>query len=416
MAPLHGRPPRPRSARHRQRGAMTLVLLALVGLAATTVVAYSLDTDSLRSEQQRRTDQALAMAREALIGYALKDDNLPGGLPCPDTNNDGVAEGGCGVGGTTTLGRVPWRTLGLPDLRDGSGERLWYALSPRFRNNPGYADAINADALGGLRIESWVGGSGFSLSADLAAIVFAPGAPVATQVRDPATVGVADRYLERPNAVAGSVFRSEATRANFNDRLLGISSAELIRAAELRLHAEVTRALAAFYQAFLWLPAPADFANTGTTGCLGTAALEPGPTTAPTRCLPAAGVSAGRLPANLFAQRFVDQTPDQRVRTSAWSGSVMSGQAGTPNWFQREGWREQVVYLVDPACVAGNCATGGNVAGVTPFGVPVGGQRFVVLLSGPPGAGQARATPADKADIANYLEGPALAAFHAHAQ
>jgi type II secretory pathway pseudopilin PulG len=416
MAPLPGRPSRPRSARRYQRGAMTLVLFGLFGLAAATVVVYSLHADSLRSEQQRRTDQALALARQALIGYALKDDNLPGGLPCPDTDNDGVAQGSCGPGGTTSLGRLPWRTLGLPDLRDGSGERLWYALAPRFRNNPTYADAINADAAGGLRIESWVGGSAYSSSADLAAILFAPGAPVAAQIRDPATTGVADRYLEGPNAIAGSVFRSEASSASFNDRLLGIASAELIRAVELRLHAEVTRALEAFYQAFLWLPAPADFANTGATGCLGTAALEPDPTTTPTRCLPAAGVFAGRLPANLYAQSYANQTPEQRVRTSAWSASVLSGRAGTPNWFQREGWREQVVYLVDPDCVAGNCASGGEVAGVTPFGVPINGQRFVVLLSGPPGAGQVRATPTDKANIANYLEGPALAAFHAHAQ
>jgi hypothetical protein len=24
------------------------------------------------------------------------------------------------------MGRLPWKTLRLPDLRDGHGERLWY--------------------------------------------------------------------------------------------------------------------------------------------------------------------------------------------------------------------------------------------------------------------------------------------------
>ena len=38
---------------------------------------------------------------------------------------------------TTQLGsgRLPWKTLAIPDLRDGAGERLWYAVSVRFKRN-----------------------------------------------------------------------------------------------------------------------------------------------------------------------------------------------------------------------------------------------------------------------------------------
>jgi hypothetical protein len=37
------------------------------------------------------------------------------------------------LGQAERLGRLPWKTLGLPDLRDGDGERLWYAVSSATR-------------------------------------------------------------------------------------------------------------------------------------------------------------------------------------------------------------------------------------------------------------------------------------------
>ena len=62
----------------------------------------------------------------------------PGYLPCPDPDDDGWAESTCGslarhLGQAERLGRLPWKTLGLPDLRDGRGERLWYAVSTRYK-------------------------------------------------------------------------------------------------------------------------------------------------------------------------------------------------------------------------------------------------------------------------------------------
>ena len=62
----------------------------------------------------------------------------PGYLPCPDTDGDGWAEATCGSldgasGQASRLGLLPWKTLGLPDLRDGYGERLWYAVSSKYK-------------------------------------------------------------------------------------------------------------------------------------------------------------------------------------------------------------------------------------------------------------------------------------------
>jgi hypothetical protein len=37
------------------------------------------------------------------------------------------------VGQGERLGRLPWKTLGVADLRDGYGERLWYAVSTKYK-------------------------------------------------------------------------------------------------------------------------------------------------------------------------------------------------------------------------------------------------------------------------------------------
>src|SRR5258708_29066232 len=43
-----------------------------------------------------------------------------------------------------SIGRIPWKTLGIDDLRDASGERLWYALAHNFRKLSG-TTVINSD-------------------------------------------------------------------------------------------------------------------------------------------------------------------------------------------------------------------------------------------------------------------------------
>jgi hypothetical protein len=96
------------------------------------------------------------LAREALLGFAATYRNKEhpnadfGYLPCPDLDGDGSSET-CGGQGQTSVGRLPYLTLNLPDLRDGSGECLWYAVSGSFKNNP-KADAVNWDSTGSFRL------------------------------------------------------------------------------------------------------------------------------------------------------------------------------------------------------------------------------------------------------------------------
>ena len=126
----------------RQRGAAFVLAMLLLFAALGVVLAVELAAASTAAQRDRVSDRALAQAREALIAYAtdrpINSSVGPGYLPCPDLDDDGWAESTCGSqsgdsGQSERLGRLPWKTLGLPDLRDGYGERLWYAVSSKYK-------------------------------------------------------------------------------------------------------------------------------------------------------------------------------------------------------------------------------------------------------------------------------------------
>jgi hypothetical protein len=146
-----------------------LILFALIGVSVIISIARGSDPEI---ERDRRTERALAHAKAALIGYAvdvlLSPGNRLGGLPCPDMFDNGSAELACGDAAGSSpesrLGRLPWRTLGLPDLRDGDGERLWYAVSNGFKNNtptscitPNDPGCINSESRGTISVHAPTG-------------------------------------------------------------------------------------------------------------------------------------------------------------------------------------------------------------------------------------------------------------------
>src|SRR6185437_10838889 len=145
----------------------------------------------------------LALAREALIGYAADRDIDaavgPGYLPCPDLDGDGWAESTCGSldgssGQEQRLGRLPWKTLGLPLLRDGDGEALWYAVSTKYKGllncagSRACVDMSPVAALGTITVRDASGhafhdgtlaAAASALQGGAVAVVIAPGAPLA---------------------------------------------------------------------------------------------------------------------------------------------------------------------------------------------------------------------------------------------
>ena len=127
---------------NRQSGAVLLAIAAFFAIALTALFTTALARSATGPRRYAASDTALAAAREALIAYAtarpVNEIVGPGYLPCPDLDDDGWAESTCGsmsgeTGQWQRLGRLPWKTLGLADLRDAFGERLWYAVSSKHK-------------------------------------------------------------------------------------------------------------------------------------------------------------------------------------------------------------------------------------------------------------------------------------------
>jgi type II secretory pathway pseudopilin PulG len=138
-----------------------LLLLLILGVLGASFAVHTLRGQDAARESQ--TSQALARAKQALIGYAVtyRDSHageLSGYLPLPDlgssrNNNLTPAEGNAAANfsgnGTnrSVAGRLPWKTLELAALRDGRGECLWYAVSGAFQNVV-KSTPMNWDSLG----------------------------------------------------------------------------------------------------------------------------------------------------------------------------------------------------------------------------------------------------------------------------
>src|SRR6266568_5468863 len=169
-----------------ERGFALIVILSLAALISAYLIATVLNLTGagLANAREERSMNALRQAKAALIAYAASEQwqlykgqttNQPGGLPCPDTDDDGDSEGLCS-NALSRIGRLPWKSIGAEDLRDASGERLWYAVSSNFRRLSG-TTVINSDTQGLLTV------TGTAPASNVVAIVFAPGPPVLGQDR-----------------------------------------------------------------------------------------------------------------------------------------------------------------------------------------------------------------------------------------
>lgn len=240
--------------RRRQRGVVVLLLLTVLLSAASYLLLRSLNLAEQRARgAQRATAASLAAAERALVGYALRYPEYsgsgsltagPGHLPCPDLRFDagdvpGEADPPCARASSTETGRLPWRTLALPELRDRDGAPLWYAVDDRFRNNP--QSPINPDVLATLRVDACGAGG-----RDVAALILAPGPPLGGQLRGPAAPNqlyAAADWLEGHNASRGDGCFSTLRNAAANDSLRVIDRARLLRRVQARVLADVVAAL-----------------------------------------------------------------------------------------------------------------------------------------------------------------------------
>lgn len=98
-----------------------LIVSLLAGSLATGLSAYH------ARHAEVATDEALAEAQDALLGYVVRK----GFFPCPAKSaSDGAEDRGDG-GCARRVGLLPWTTLGIQGL-DGWSHRLRYALTPAY--------------------------------------------------------------------------------------------------------------------------------------------------------------------------------------------------------------------------------------------------------------------------------------------
>lgn len=230
-----------------------IAILTLAALITAFLIASALNRSGadISNERLDRTTSALRQAKAALIAYAASEQwqnqggvtpFQPGALPCPDRDNDGIAEDHevpqkpCNTS-LKRIGRFPWKTIGADDLRDASGESLWYAVSASFlKNTPLYTNVINSDTLGQLTV------NGAGPANNVVAIVFAPGETIQGQLRSPANLNDPASYLEQFDALTYATFTSTASPSAINnDRLLIITQADLMAAVEPIVAANIQR-------------------------------------------------------------------------------------------------------------------------------------------------------------------------------
>lgn len=260
-----------RATRGAQRGFGLALFLVILVLGTVAVLLSSPNTAALSVARDRVSESALAQAKAALIGRAARDDNRPGSLPCPDTDGDGSAETFAGNDCPAYVGLLPWRTLGLPDLRDGSGERLWYVLSPNFRDHQD-AQPINSDKPGDIETRS---PAGSVAAGSLVALVIAPGRVVGTQARPSADpLQYVEFQSPVPPVLSGGVYPYQIL-ANSNDAILPISQRDLFTVVDQAVFSrlpKITAKMNALAAQWTRYPFPAPFADPGVSTFAGSGA------------------------------------------------------------------------------------------------------------------------------------------------
>lgn len=210
---------------NNQQGASLLAFVMVLVVASSFFLLKALSNNSI--ERDKITSAVLAQAKDVLIGRAVMDSERPGRLPCPDTNDDGIAEPFAGNDCPSYIGRLPWRSLGVAELLDASGQRLWYVLSSSLGNN-NLALPINSLTVGELTVGP---------QSQLVAVILAPGQPLSGQTARPSNS--AGDYLDGSNADGDTNYLAGPVTNLFNDRLLTISPDELFRTVVKRVAVEL---------------------------------------------------------------------------------------------------------------------------------------------------------------------------------
>lgn len=363
-----------------------LFVIVVVGFLVTTLRPGS---NKEKLERERATSLAMANAKDELIGFAAANP-VRGFFPCPadpalaGTPTEGTAMDTCNSD-ALRVGRLPWRTLGLGDLRDGYGEPLWYAVSGNFTND---AIVINrAASAPTLAVNGAVNATAIIFSTGGAAGVQQRGATVATCATTASDIRqdyCAANYLDTDavtgisNADGDTTF-VQARGETFNDALLAITADQFFESVEKRVLQQVRACLRTYAAGnsnglYPWAHADASITYFSAVPHLD-----------------AANTLMGRIPSKIA----------NSVVGLGWSlDCPLSSTGGAKSWLRD--WHELVFYAVDSQ-YAPNGAGGGIAGSLTVNGTA--NVRAVVILAGAALALQNRSSPSQQYILSNYLEG-----------
>jgi hypothetical protein len=364
--------------RPNQQGLAMLILVFMIALAFTGFLLNLLNPTTIKIERDKQSARALAEAKDGLIGFTIQANVVDSAyLPNPDLKlsaaiSEGSQSGMAGGVDISLLGKLPWRSLGMPALKDGWGECLWYAVSGRFKTSP-QTTVLNWDTLGQIDV---IQEDGSLLAINLAAVIIAPNVLLSgqnrllTNVDTPQCGGNYDarNYLDTYNVVnsvfgevnyfLGSVNNRAALNTNnkrfvvakndfYNDGFVFITTADIFRPLILRV----------------------DFSNQ-ISALLDDVSFQ--------AHLQTVAISGNKGTANIDCNTTSNAT--NRIFCQNWSEMLLLTALPAPAPILIDG-------VATPACTR-----------VVVFG----GQRAAI---------QSRATVVDKNTVANYLEGSNLAAF-----
>jgi hypothetical protein len=352
---------------------MMLIVVTLFGMATALLVYAMSDTTSLTLRRNRDIAATMAEVKRALIGWSVRRtssnalvDARPGELPCPDMNNDGLEDGSCVAG---AIGRVPWKTLGIPEPKDDAGETLWYSIAGPFRIWSMNGTVINSDTRGNLIV--YRDSTAATVSTEAVAVIFAPGVALGSQNRDTAATALcpptgttiarnlcAANYLETTagvnNSTTNGPFISAPASSTFNDKVMAITTADLMPLVEQRVAREVRSALQAYR------------ANSS-CGCYPWADISDG--------VSQDDLNRGRIPTTALPENW-------------GSGSIpyLPGRdTSTNGWFVNNDWRLVIYYAVGRIYLeSGGGACTSCVDSTLTFN-GVSGKQAAIIMPGPAG-------------------------------
>ena len=209
-----------------QKGVVVIVFFMVLFMAGASLFLTYVNNNVVNQQADTATMQVMREVKDALISFAVLHGDYygaassgPGHLPCPDTNGNSAENVPCG---TNALGRLP-QSITLPsgtvfalsDYNSGIDEQIWYGVADAARRAP--IGAFNSATATNLTLDGQGG---------IAAVLIAPGEGLPNQSRGNNNNA---NYLEAGNAGGPAyVSNNPADQANFNDRVLAITVAEIM--------------------------------------------------------------------------------------------------------------------------------------------------------------------------------------------